>query len=156
MHFLDQDNSPFTFLLPRCIKVASILELRKSRQNFMDLFSEASQQIGDDAQLDALRTDLGDDVVAMLLDRAEETVNGTLADLKTAIAASDSKRIREVAHSIKGATGSLYSVRLSEMAAIVEKQHNEISAIASEISEFEKTAQQTIEWWASKLKALAS
>ena len=122
----------------------------------MELFSNVSTQIGDDAQLDRLRADLGDEVITMLLDRVEETVNGTLADLKSAIAASDSTRIREVAHSIKGATGSLYSVRLSEMAAIMEKQNEDISAITAKLPEVDKAAQQTIEWWASKLKALAT
>jgi HPt (histidine-containing phosphotransfer) domain-containing protein len=156
MHFPVAVNPAFTFSLHRCIKLISILELRKLRSNIMDLFTNVSEQIGDDAKLDALRIDLGDEVVAMLLDRAEETVNGTLADLKHAIAEEDSQRVREVAHSIKGATGSLYSVRLAEMAAIVEKQFEDLSVLTAGISEFEKTAQLTIEWWKSKLKALVS
>lgn len=117
----------------------------------MNLFDSVSSNIGDDDNLNALSSDLGEDVVGMLLTRAEETVDAGVADIKGALESRDSMKIREVAHSLKGASGSLYALKFSDMSAQIEKNCEEIDEIAAAFPEFEKIASHTIVWWKSKL-----
>ncbi len=117
----------------------------------MSLFDTVSSKIGDDDNLDALSGDLGEDVVGVLLTRAEETLETGLSDIKEALESRDSVKIREVAHSLKGASGSLYALKFSDMAAQIEKKCEEVDVIAAAMPEFEKSASQTLVWWKSKL-----
>ncbi|WP_025899448.1 Hpt domain-containing protein [Sneathiella glossodoripedis] len=121
----------------------------------MDLFSGVSQQIGDDEQLEMLRADLGDDVLSLLLNRAVDGVQETVDELKTSADNSDTETLRRLAHAMKGSTGSLYSIRLSEMAAVLEKHHAELGRIKASFPEFEKTAKTTVDWWGTKISEFA-
>lgn len=122
----------------------------------MGIFSNVSDVIGDSEKLTTLRSDLGDEVVVMLLDRVQETVTDALSALKVAIDANDVKEIREVAHSLKGATGSLYAVQFAEMAAVIEKLHADLQVVGDAFDQFEQSGQATLNWWLNKNKEFAN
>lgn len=112
--------------------------------------SEESSRIpvmGDIAKLDELRSQLPPEVMETLFIQAEETLNTRMKELQVAVSKSDSQKIREVAHSIKGASGSLFATQISAMAARAETNHEDIDAVRNQLPEIEKTARETLEWW---------
>lgn len=117
----------------------------------MSLIANVTSQIGDEEQLSALCSDLGSDVVAMLLDRARETISTGLAGVQDALENNDATQLREVAHSLKGASGSLFAMQLSEMAAQFEYNSAQLDVIKADYPAFEKAANDALAWWEAQL-----
>ncbi|WP_169569729.1 Hpt domain-containing protein [Sneathiella limimaris] len=116
----------------------------------MGLFASVSEKIGDDDQLAGLKNELGDEVLVTLVDMAQTNMETGLQKVKEALDAGDSTMLREVAHSLKGSTSSLCSLRFSEMAAAIEQNCNEIEQVKENFDEFEAAGQSTMDWWQSK------
>ena len=116
----------------------------------MTIFTGVSEVIGDEERLSSLQNDLGDEVVLMLLERVEETVTAALSQLKAAVEVGDTNAIGEVAHSLKGATGSLYAIQFAEMAARIDTQHTDLQVVSDALEQFENSAHITLNWWLAK------
>ena len=104
-------------------------------------------QVGDEEKLDALRQQLGSETVSILLGKAQESLLTRMEELHGGIDASDPEQILEAAHSIRGASGSMFATRISELAAIIEEQSSDIETIRKLMPDFEEVATDTIEWW---------
>jgi len=116
--------------------------------------SEASSpvvsSIGDADKLDGFRQALSSDVVSNLLEKAQESLHERMAKLRHGLDTSNCDMIHEAAHSIKGASGSMFATRISELAAVIEERSNDIDAIQELLPELEDVAVDTIEWWRSQ------
>ncbi len=103
--------------------------------------------IGDEEKLAEFRQQINAETVTMLLGKAEETLIGRLEELRLGVTKSDSELIRQAAHSVKGACGSMFATRISNLAKIIEEKSKEIDAVGNLMPEFEQTAKETVEWW---------
>jgi len=117
----------------------------------MGVFSSVPDIIGDSEQFSALQSDLGDDVIALLLARAQETVTGGLGSLHQALEDNNSSQVREIAHTLKGACGSLYAVQFAQMAAEMEKNITDLEMVRAAMPEFAQSAEKTLAWWHRQL-----
>ncbi|NQW01031.1 MAG: PAS domain S-box protein [Rhodospirillales bacterium] len=106
--------------------------------------------IGDDDQLSQLGEQMGPELLATLLGQAKTSLQTRMHDLRTALHDGDAERITEAAHSIKGSSGSLFAVRVSELAAAIEADPSDFTVIKTRMPELEEAARDTISWWAGK------
>ncbi len=103
--------------------------------------------VGDADKLDEIRQQLGPETTLMLLQEAENSLRTHLEGLKISVQKSDSEDIRRTAHSIKGASGSLFAIEVSRMAAEIEETATDTHALAELMPRFEIAAQAAISWW---------
>jgi PAS domain S-box-containing protein len=113
--------------------------------------SDGKIPIGDIEGLESLRNQLGSNTVQKLLLSAEATLNERMDELRGGVAAENSDQVRQAAHSIKGACGSLFAPRICDLVADIEEQSFDISKIRQQMPELEKIAQDTVTWWRDKL-----
>lgn len=108
-----------------------------------------SRPVGDDGRLQELRSQLSSDVVANLLAEAQSNLQHRLDELTQAVQAGNTVKVRETAHAIKGASGSLFAIRLSEMAAEIEQKSNDMASVQALMPDFERASRDTLKWWNS-------
>ncbi|NQW00590.1 MAG: PAS domain S-box protein [Rhodospirillales bacterium] len=108
------------------------------------------EPVGDDQMLDGLRQQMSPEIMANLLDQAKESLLVRIQELRDGVELSDSKMIAEAAHSIKGASGSMFATRVSALAALANDQAADIEAIRALIPALEDACDATLQWWASK------
>jgi PAS domain S-box-containing protein len=89
-------------------------------------------------------------IVSKLLVKAQEGLSARMDELHKALAASDSKQIREAAHSIKGSCGSMFAIRVSELSAVIEEKSSDLEAVSKLMPELEIAAKEASEWWRNK------
>jgi len=125
-------------------------------QNGEDQMSAADQKleepllpIGDVERLEEIRQCLPPGEIDSLLAAAQISLEELLCDLRAGVEKSDSKQISEVAHAIKGASGSLFAARLSQLAGKIEIKAGELEIIRELMPDFEETAAATLAWWKS-------
>ncbi len=106
--------------------------------------------IGDDSKLDELSQKIDEDTLAILLTTSEECLEERVVKLRAGVNGSDSDAIYAAAHSMKGAYGSRFGVRMSALAAVVEENSQDLNMTRELLPEIEKTATETISWWQSK------
>lgn len=112
--------------------------------------------VGDQEKLQDFRGQLDEETVSLLLVKAQSTLNGRLAELRAAIEVSDTNQIRETAHAIKGACGSMFATRISQMAAEIEGCSSDALQVRAMMPEFEKIAEASIAWWAQEVSRPSS
>jgi signal transduction histidine kinase/CheY-like chemotaxis protein len=103
--------------------------------------------IGDEAKLEVFRQKLNAKVVNNLLKKAQISLAERMDKMRDGVSNSDSDIIYETAHAIKGASGSMFAVRIAELAADFEQHSTDIEAIQSLMPEMENIAAETIDWW---------
>lgn len=108
---------------------------------------DAEPPIGDEHKLAKFRNQLPAETVSHLLMEAQNSLRKCLKELQHGIQIEDSVIIREVAHSIKGSSGSMFAIRVSKLAAELETKSEDIEIVRSLLPGFEVAAQQSIEWW---------
>lgn len=103
--------------------------------------------IGDETRLAAFRKRVGADIVVSLLDKAQISLDTRMEKLREGIAASDHDMMHEAIHSIKGSSGSMFAMRLSELAADIEQHSADVDVVRKLMPKFEEAAKETATWW---------
>lgn len=103
--------------------------------------------IGNEKSLAALQSQVPPAAMFKLLSMAPEGLLARVAEIRGGLEDRDSKMVRMAAHSIKGTSGSLFAVRLSREAAIIESMSTDLDAVGKLIPTFQITVDQTISWW---------
>ncbi|NQV98755.1 MAG: response regulator [Rhodospirillales bacterium] len=103
--------------------------------------------VGNEEGLAGFREQLPGEVISKLLTEAQSSLQKHLSELQLAVQVQDSQKIREVAHSIKGFSGSMFATRVSEMAAEIEDMSDEIEGVCELMGEFEIATNDAIKWW---------
>lgn len=112
-------------------------------------------EIGDEQKLIALRLQLGAETVGVLLGEAQKSLESRLAELKLGVEHKDFDQVRTAAHAIKGSCSSLFAIRLSNIAAQLEDDSQEFSAIQKLSLDLEMAANETIKWWLDQAEDLS-
>lgn len=107
----------------------------------------ADNPVGDDTMLDALRDGMGPQVLPTLLVKAQKALQDRVEKLRNGLEASNPDLIREAAHSIRGASGSMGAYRISELAAVIEDNAGDLDTVRNLLPEFEEVAKSTVIWW---------
>ena len=107
--------------------------------------------IGSEQQLEEIRAQIGDEVLAELLAMAPDTINTHTENLFSAIKTQDSDAIYLAAHTIMGTAGSMFATRLANVAKEMEGVSKDTTAALALVPTLEKTAAETIAWWQSKM-----
>ncbi|NQW00097.1 MAG: response regulator [Rhodospirillales bacterium] len=102
---------------------------------------------GDEKRLNELRAQLPAEAISSLLAEAQSSLQTNLEKLQESVHDKDPDAIRETAHAIKGASGSLFAVQISEMAAEIEQQSEDIEGVRRRLPEFELAAKDALDWW---------
>ncbi len=103
--------------------------------------------IGDQQKLKDLCAQLNAETVGALLKQAQESLLVQVGRLRMGVKSKASGEIREAAHSIKGASGSMFAIRISELATEIEIISDDLGAISDVMPTFEHTAELTLKWW---------
>lgn len=103
--------------------------------------------IGDETRLNAFCDQIGPEIVSSLLGKAQVTLQIHVDKLHQGIVDVDPTAIFEAAHSIKGTSGSMFAIRISELARAIEEQSADVAAVRDLMPEFEDTAKSTKKWW---------
>ncbi len=109
-----------------------------------------SHPIGDDDKIAALCLSINSETVATLFISAEETLLTRMAELREGIKKSDPGLIHSAAHSIKGATGSMFATRVSALAAEIDQCAEDMEVVSALMPSLENSTEETIKWWRSK------
>lgn len=70
--------------------------------------------------------------------------------MQTGLEEQDPTRVLEMAHSIKGASASLYGIQVSELAADIQQHAGDLEYVGQLMPKMEKSVRETIEWWRTK------
>ena len=119
-------------------------------ESFDDRHTHQSAPIGDDSKLAELSKKLDSETLSSLLVTSEECLEARVVKLRAGVDGSDTDIIFEAAHSMKGASGSMFGLRMSALAAVVEENSADLEMTRHLLPEIEKTADETIDWWRSK------
>ncbi len=103
--------------------------------------------VGDEEKLANFCNHLPAEVMSKLLMEAQSSLQNHLFELQQAVQDNNSQKIREAAHSIKGSSGSMFAMRLSEMAMEIEESSDDIEVIRELMGGFELAAADAIKWW---------
>lgn len=94
-----------------------------------------------------LQTQLPEEAVTILIGEAQKSLRTRLNELRESLEAEDPRQVREAAHAIKGASGSMFAVRVSRLAADIEMFSADILKVQDMMPEFETAAEDALEWW---------
>lgn len=111
-----------------------------------------TQPVGDNNGLDVLRTQIGSETLTTLLSKAQESLQTQMEEIRQGITSTNPDQISDAAHSMKGACGMMFAMRISELAAFVEEQSSDIMTIQEIMPELEEAMGDTIEWWRDQSK----
>jgi len=103
--------------------------------------------IGDDEKFASFQEMLTPEKVREIISKAPESLNSRMDQLRHGIEISDSKQIAEATHSIRGMSGSLFAIRLSSEADIVERAASDLEEVRRLLPVLEETVRQTLQWW---------
>ncbi len=110
----------------------------------------AAPMVGDDKKLDELRAQLPADVILNLLSEAQLTLQTRSDELKSSLEEGNSEKVREAAHAIKGAAGSMFAMHVSALATEFEEQSEDLDGLRQRLPEFDLTVMQALTWWQSQ------
>jgi PAS domain S-box-containing protein len=100
-----------------------------------------------EANFHAFAKDRNSTLVSKLLALGRTTTIDRLKDLETSINGGNSEQIRFAAHTIKGACGTMFAIRLAELADEIEKSNEDIDAVRALFPAFETCVEETLRWW---------
>lgn len=138
-----RDKTPVTEELPE-VETAEFATINPNENGTTDIDVTA---IGDEEGFAGFREHLPAEVMSGLLVEAQNSLQNRLTELRQGVDDQDSHKIREAAHSIKGASGSMFAMRVAEIAAKMEIESDDIDAIRESMGELEKAATDAINWW---------
>ncbi len=124
-------------------------DIRQSSADQASMALEVSE-VGNNHALDNLQKQLGPDLVADLLGKAVETLRSQVVLLHAALGQQDTSAIQSVAHSIKGASGSMGATKIVTLAAKIETARDDPQQLQNLIIELDPTADATIHWWRNR------
>jgi signal transduction histidine kinase/CheY-like chemotaxis protein/HPt (histidine-containing phosphotransfer) domain-containing protein len=108
------------------------------------------EPIGNEEKLEDLRNSMNSETVTTLFLAAEETLLTRMAELRDGIKNADPDVIHAAAHSIKGATSSMFAIRISSLAAEIDQCSENLEGVSALMPRLESSADETIKWWRSK------
>jgi PAS domain S-box-containing protein len=111
-----------------------------------------AEPIGNDEGLDAFTTQAPPEVMRSLLGKAGISLEKRMDDIRRGLEIGDSNLIHEAAHTIKGSCGSMFATRISALAIVVEDKSKDMDAIRDLMPTMEHVAEETVDWWRSKVK----
>jgi len=103
--------------------------------------------IGDLTALNGFRDVVSAEKANEIIARAPESIASRLEELRRGLELSDSRMVANAAHAIKGVSGSLFAVRLSDQARQIEDDAEDLDRVRLLFPEFEQTALDTAAWW---------
>ncbi len=103
--------------------------------------------VGDAGLLSELLAQLPAGVQATLFAEAAISLTDRMGELTRGHEEGNSDQIFQAAHTIKGTSASLFAVRVSKLAALVEEQATDRAALAALLPMMETSAQETLAWW---------
>lgn len=106
----------------------------------------------DEQRFDDFCDQITPEIVLALLEKAEASLIKHLALLRNGIDTSDSQKIQQAAHAIKGSCGSMFATRLTELAREVELKPSEIEYVHLLMPKIEKASEETIQRWQTQSK----
>jgi PAS domain S-box-containing protein len=101
----------------------------------------------DEAKFNEFCDMLGSETITILLREAQSSLQKRLGKLREGVSDGDTTQIREAVHAIKGASGSMYAMHVSELAAEIESSATDIGVVQSLMPEFELAAMDVLDWW---------
>lgn len=104
-------------------------------------------RVGDAKKMEQFRQQLGDATVEVLLKEAETSLIQRMSELKDGLESADEGQIKQAAHAIKGASGSMFAMEVSRQAAVVEEASPDIEEVQRLMPELEIAADEAIKWW---------
>ena len=107
--------------------------------------------IGSEHELEEIRSQVGDEVLAELLSMAPDTIETHMKNLLEAIKSENSDALYLAAHTIMGTAGSMFAPKLAAIAKEMESLSKDTSAALALFTTLEKTAAETILWWQTKM-----
>jgi PAS domain S-box-containing protein len=114
-----------------------------------DLAPRRNEPVGDEVALTAFRKQINSDTAITLLKAAQVSLGDSMKDLRLGIDEKNSTLIRDASHTIKGSSGSMFAVRVSNIAATIEQKSSDIEAVHKLMPDIEEAARDTAEWWES-------
>ncbi len=90
---------------------------------------------------------LPDGVIADLLKEAQSSLQTHQVSLKAAVQDEDAKLIREAAHAIKGASGSMFATQVADIARRIEVNSQDIEMVSALMVDFDVAVVDTLQWW---------
>jgi len=112
--------------------------------------------IVDDAALTALANDLGNEILATMLDSFTVNMLQYREDLRTAATSGDLKRAKRVAHALKGLCAQFGAPRASSLAKFIEDQAKEMADVLPLLSDVDAAIAATETAFAARRQALSS
>lgn len=109
------------------------------------------EAIGNTKKLLNLGAHMGDDILRELLAVAIKSLGELSADLEQAVIQDNTKKVFETAHSIKGACGSMFAVKVCRIARDIEKNYENQIFINDILPEFIEAVSETQDWWKSHI-----
>ncbi|MBT6036432.1 MAG: response regulator, partial [Kordiimonadaceae bacterium] len=105
--------------------------------------------IGDKKQMASFIAKVPKDRAEKLLRSAEDNLKTKMEDLWSGVNNSDVEAIKLASHTIRGSSGSLYAMRVSEIARIIQEEYQDIDKVRSLMPLIDDAATETIRWWKS-------
>ncbi|MBE7636229.1 response regulator [Sneathiella sp. P13V-1] len=143
----DQLHTILNKYFPETDEVSITLTEEKSTS---DVAAEETP-MGDEQELSALGEQIGQEAMSAMLALAPDSFKEQLAEIEEGVAGRDSKRVLEAGHALRGAASALYCYRLSEIAAVFEKNNDELELVTSRLGELRETVAETIDWLSAKV-----
>jgi PAS domain S-box-containing protein len=109
-------------------------------------------EIGDTARMSQMIEALGLEQVRSLLESAPDGLRARGDDIHIALEKADADAVYAAAHAIKGIAGSLYALRLPEIAAEIEQAVNDLDSVRARMTEFDEVVRNTIAWWQTMVR----
>ncbi|MEH6497350.1 MAG: ATP-binding protein [Pseudomonas marincola] len=102
---------------------------------------------GDEVKLTALRNQLDSKTVSTLLKETQRSLRKQLDELRQGVLDTDSKQIHGAAHAIRGTSGSMFAMHVSNLAAKIEESSTDIDTVQQLLAELEFASKDALEWW---------
>lgn len=105
--------------------------------------------VGDGDQMSRFIKKIPKDKADSLLLSAQNNLQIKMEELKRGVEAEDTDSIKLASHTIRGSAGSLYAMRISELARIIQNEYQDIDKVRSLMPLMNLAADDTINWWKS-------
>jgi len=103
--------------------------------------------IGDETEMQNFEASIGTELLDTILETASESHAKLLDELRAGVSQSDVSVVHSAAHTIKGASASLFGMRLAELAHEIQENAEDIEQIRDMLPQIERTTRDTIAWW---------
>lgn len=121
-------------------------------KEFTFLEPAIDEPIGSDEKYQEFKEQLGPEVTQSLIKKSPDAILKELGSLREGIQKKDSEIVLRAAHTMSGVAGSMCANRLAKQASIIEEKSENLTEILATLPEFEKTVEETIIWWSSKVQ----